>query len=33
MGLLLLFHTRRLKSLGQQAESLLDSFITALEQR
>lgn len=32
MGLLL-FHTRRLKSLGQQAESLLDSFITALEQR
>ncbi|WP_313622216.1 TetR/AcrR family transcriptional regulator [Achromobacter sp.] len=33
MGLLLLLHTRRLKSLGQQAEALLDTYCHALEQR
>ncbi|MCD0501707.1 TetR/AcrR family transcriptional regulator [Bordetella petrii] len=33
MGLLLLFHTRRLKSLGQQANGLLEGFCTTLEQR
>ncbi|MEN4917802.1 TetR/AcrR family transcriptional regulator [Achromobacter spanius] len=33
MGLLLLLHTRRLKSLGQQAEALLDNYCHALEQR
>ncbi|MDH1300938.1 MULTISPECIES: TetR/AcrR family transcriptional regulator [Achromobacter] len=33
MGLLLLLHTRRLKSLGQQAETLLDNYCLALEQR
>lgn len=33
MGLLLLFHTRRLKSLGQQADDLLERFCTTLEQR
>lgn len=33
MGLLLLQHTRRLKSLGQQAEALLDNYCHALEQR
>ncbi|MBO1111906.1 TetR/AcrR family transcriptional regulator [Bordetella petrii] len=33
MGLLLLFHTRRLKSLGQQADELLERFCTTLEQR
>ncbi|SEI82691.1 TetR/AcrR family transcriptional regulator [Achromobacter sp. NFACC18-2] len=33
MGLLLLLHTRRLKSLGQQAEPLLDNYCHALERR
>ncbi|SAI34888.1 TetR family transcriptional regulator [Bordetella ansorpii] len=33
MGLLLLFHTRRLKSLNQQAQPLLDRFCDTLEQR
>ncbi|WP_459617539.1 TetR/AcrR family transcriptional regulator [Bordetella sp. 2513F-2] len=33
MGLLLLFHTHRLKSLGQQPEPLLDAYCDALEQR
>ena len=33
MGLLLLLHTRRLKSLGQQAEALLDNYCLVLEQR
>jgi len=33
MGLLLLFHTRRVKSLGQQADGLLERFCTTLEQR
>lgn len=33
MGLLLLVHTRRLKSLGQQADALLDNYCHALEQR
>lgn len=33
MGLLLLLHTRRLKSLGQQADTLLDHYCLALEQR
>lgn len=33
MGLLLLFHTRRLKSLGQHAQPLLDSFCDTLEHR
>jgi len=33
MGLLLLLHTHRLKSLGQQADSLLDNYCDALEQR
>jgi len=33
MGLLLLVHTHRLKSLGQQARPLLDRFCDALEQR
>jgi len=33
MGLLLLLHTRRLKSLGQQADALLDNYCLALEQR
>lgn len=33
MGLLLLLHTGRLKSLGQQAEALLDNYCLALEQR
>lgn len=33
MGLLLLVHTRRLKSLGQQADVLLDNYCHALEQR
>ncbi|MFJ1301207.1 TetR/AcrR family transcriptional regulator [Pseudomonadota bacterium AL_CKDN230030165-1A_HGKHYDSX7] len=33
MGLLLLHHTRRLKSLDQQAETLLDHYCTSLEQR
>ncbi|MGY6270183.1 TetR/AcrR family transcriptional regulator [Achromobacter denitrificans] len=33
MGLLLLQHTHRLKSLGQRAEALLDSYCNALEQR
>ena len=31
MGLLLLLHTRRLKSLGQRAEPLLDQYCLALE--
>ena len=33
MGLLLLQHTHRLKSLGQRADALLDSYCNALEQR
>lgn len=33
MGLLLLLHTHRLKSLGQQADTLLDHYCLALEQR
>ncbi|HYG42888.1 MAG TPA: TetR/AcrR family transcriptional regulator [Bordetella sp.] len=33
MGLLLLFHTRRLKSLGQQADDLLERYCTTLEHR
>ena len=33
IGLLLLLHTRRLKSLGQQADVLLDHYCLALEQR
>lgn len=33
IGLLLLLHTRRLKSLGQQADVLLDHYCHALEQR
>ncbi|WP_144639908.1 TetR/AcrR family transcriptional regulator [Bordetella genomosp. 13] len=33
MGLLLLFHTRRLKSLGQQAQPLLDRYCDTLEHR
>lgn len=33
MGLLLLHHTRRLKSLDQHAETLLDHYCTSLEQR
>lgn len=33
MGLLLLLHTRRLKSLGQRAQALLDNYCLALEQR
>lgn len=33
MGLLLLLHTHRLKSLGQQADTLLDQYCHALEQR
>ncbi|RBL80034.1 TetR/AcrR family transcriptional regulator [Streptomyces cavourensis] len=33
IGLLLLLHTHRLKSLGQQADVLLDHYCTALEQR
>lgn len=33
MGLLLLLHTRRLKSLGQHAQALLDNYCLALEQR
>lgn len=33
IGLLLLLHTRRLKSLGQQADVLLDHYCQALEQR
>ncbi|MCS3508807.1 TetR/AcrR family transcriptional regulator [Achromobacter sp. AGC78] len=33
MGLLLLLHTHRLKSLGQQADALLDHYCLALEQR
>lgn len=33
MGLLLLLHTHRLKSLGQQADALLDNYCQALEQR
>lgn len=33
MGLLLLQHTHRLKSLGQQADALLDQYCLALEQR
>jgi len=33
MGLLLLFHTRRLKSLEQRAAGLLDRYCTTLEQR
>lgn len=33
MGLLLLFHTHRLKSLNQQAQPLLDRYCDALEQR
>ncbi len=33
MGLLLLLHTHRLKSLGQQAGTLLDNYCLALEQR
>lgn len=33
MGLLLLFHTHRLKSLGQQAENLLENYCATLEQR
>ncbi|MBV7481876.1 TetR/AcrR family transcriptional regulator [Bordetella sp. BOR01] len=33
MGLLLLFHTRRLKSLGQRADELLERFCTTLEHR
>lgn len=33
MGLLLLLHTHRLKSLGQQADALLDQYCLALEQR
>ncbi|PPA76557.1 TetR/AcrR family transcriptional regulator [Achromobacter spanius] len=33
MGLLLLQHTHRLKSLGQQADALLDHYCLALEQR
>jgi len=32
MGLLLLYHTRRLKSLDQHAETLLDHYCTRLEQ-
>jgi TetR/AcrR family transcriptional regulator len=33
MGLLLLLHTHRLKSLGQQADALLDDYCHVLEQR
>ena len=33
MGLLLLLHTHRLKSLGQRADALLDNYCLALEQR
>ena len=33
MGLLLLLHTHRLKSLGQHADALLDHYCLALEQR
>jgi len=33
MGLLLLLHTHRLKSLGQHADALLDNYCLALEQR
>lgn len=33
MGLLLLLHTHRLKSLGQQADALLDQYCLVLEQR
>lgn len=33
MGLLLLHHTHRLKSLGQHADALLDHYCHALEQR
>lgn len=33
MGLLLLLHTHRLKSLGQQADALLDNYCHVLEQR
>lgn len=33
MGLLLLLHTHRLKSLGQHADTLLDNYCIALEQR
>ena len=33
MGLLLLFHTRRLKSLDQQAAGLLERYCATLEQR
>ncbi|WMD18105.1 TetR/AcrR family transcriptional regulator [Achromobacter seleniivolatilans] len=33
MGLLLLLHTHRLKSLDQQADALLDNYCLALEQR
>ncbi|QVQ24346.1 TetR/AcrR family transcriptional regulator [Achromobacter deleyi] len=33
MGLLLLLHTHRLKSLGQQADTLLDNYCHVLEQR
>jgi AcrR family transcriptional regulator len=33
MGLLLLLHTHRLKSLGQRADALLDHYCHALEQR
>ncbi|KGD95923.1 TetR family transcriptional regulator [Achromobacter sp. RTa] len=33
MGLLLLQHTHRLKSLGQHADALLDNYCHALEQR